>query len=123
MTTISTDSTPSPEHQSPLVAIGMDAGTMGLSGWWKLAGNMTAMGLIAGSFLYLQYTITTNNRSDRLDDRAMFRESMKDLRDQADRHTGEMKGALDANTSAAKELAGEIKGWRTSQPGKGMPNP
>lgn len=104
--------TVTPENGIPTVQVAQYAngnGSMGLTGWWKLAGNFTSMALIAGSFLYLQYTMVANNRSDRIEDREMFKVELREIRTQQDRHIGEIKGSLDANTAATRDLANELR--------------
>lgn len=107
----------------------VEGGSMGIpNGWWRIAGNTTAMAVIAGSFLYLQHTLIVQNREDGKEARLLFRETMRDLQDQDNRRAGEIKGALDGSNAATHELITEIKGWRkdaremrTTPPPKGGP--
>src|SRR5262245_52276685 len=73
------------------VSIGQIDGSLGLSGWMAKVGNLTAMAIIAGSFLWLMNTLITQNRADRIEDRQMFRDALQDLHMQDNRRAGEIK--------------------------------
>lgn len=87
-------------------------GDMGLKGLVGIVGNTTAMVVIAVSFLMLQHQMMNWGRTDRQEDRQLFRESLKDIQDEGNRRTGEIKGAMDAMNGATRELTNEIKSWR-----------
>lgn len=97
-----------PQHTTHLT-ITPEIGSMGLRGWVKDLGNTTAMVIITGMLLYLFQQHTVQSRQDRVDDRQLFRESVRDIMQQADRHTGEVKAAMDANTAATRGLAEELR--------------
>lgn len=75
-------------------------------------GNLTAMAIIAGSFLWLMNTLITQNRADRIEDRELFRQTMHTLSTEQQQRTIQIQGALDATTGSMRELTGEIKSWR-----------
>jgi hypothetical protein len=58
---------------------------------------------------------------DRMADQQAFRESVKALQDQADRHTGELKGSMDGNTGVLRELIAEMKSAKRE--GRAVPIP
>jgi hypothetical protein len=100
--------------------ISLDSG-LGLSGMvWKIVNTSFAV-IIGFSFLYLLQQIVTYGRQDRVEDRAMFLQSIRDLKSEADRHTGEIKGAMDANTAAMKEMIAEMQ--RARKEGRVVPAP
>jgi hypothetical protein len=109
------DATPNPPPvqviNQPTGPVGLN-GSMGLSGWLFRVGNTTAMAIIAGAFLWLLNQQTTAARVDRLDDRQLFRDSVKALNDEANRHTGELRGSMDVNTAVLRDLIAELKAAR-----------
>lgn len=63
------------EPQHPIAASG--GGTMGIRGLlWNNVGNIAAMAIIAGSFLYLGNEYVRQSKEDR----SMFREELKEIR-------------------------------------------
>jgi hypothetical protein len=102
---------------------GMALRTIDPMAWFKLAGQVTFGTAVLGSFLFLQYTLISQNRSDRVEDRTLFRGALKDILDQQNRHTGEIKGAMDANNAATRALTEEIRAIRHAPPGKGLVPP
>jgi hypothetical protein len=88
------------------------AGSMGLKGWLAQAGNLTAMAIIAGTFLWLLTQQVQQARVDRLDDRQLFRESVRDIQTRADVRAGEIRGSTDANTATLRELIAELRSAR-----------
>ncbi len=52
------------------------SGSLGLTGVWKAAANLSAAAILAGSFLYLQHEMLLQAREDRV----LFREELKALR-------------------------------------------
>ncbi len=55
-----------------------DSGSLGIKGMlWNNVGNMAAMAIIAGAFLYLGQDFIRQSKEDRI----MFREELKALRD------------------------------------------
>lgn len=101
-----------------------DAGAMGIKGLlWNNVGNIAAMAIIAGAFMYLQREQVVQAR----DDRVMFREAVKAINDSADRRyekaevthgkamekmgdkIEKMLVTSDAQTNAVKEATVELK--------------
>lgn len=101
-----------------------DTGAMGIKGLlWNNVGNIAAMAIIAGAFMYLQREQVVQAR----DDRVMFREAVKAINDSADRRyekaevthgkamekmgdkIEKMLVSADAQTAAVKDAAGEMK--------------
>lgn len=102
------------ENQQPpinTVNIGgtIEPGSFGLVGWIKQLGNVTAMMIVSGCFLWLFSQYTIQARQDRMEDRQIFRDAVRDLQTQADRHTGELKAAMDANTAATLKLDDSLR--------------
>lgn len=111
-----------PESPAPNTQVNVGAGNMGLSGVWGIAGNVSAMVLVGGAFLYLMFVAIGQNREDRREDRTLFRESLEKLQVEDNRRTGELKGCMDAANTATRELTVEIKSWRrdvSTRPNKG----
>lgn len=101
-----------------------DTGAMGIKGLlWNNIGNIAAMAIIAGAFMYLQREQVVQAR----DDRVMFKEAVKAINDSADRRyekaeavhgkamekmgdkIEKMLVSADAQTAAVKDAAGEMK--------------
>lgn len=102
------DSTPQPtEHAT--VNVTQQNDSMGLRGWWSLAGNASAMVLIAGSFLFLQWTLISQNREDLAESRLMFKEALKDLQRSHDVQVNALGKGLTDNQAATKSLDGSIR--------------
>lgn len=124
------ESAPQPPPAAPAapvasVTIAPEVGSFGLRGVMKELGQTTAMVLMMGLFVYLFQQHTVQSRQDRVDDRQLFRESVRDIMQQADRHTGEVKAAMDANTAATRGLAEELRkaGHETRDKVRGTPVP
>ena len=101
-----------------------ETGAMGIKGLlWNNIGNIAAMAIIAGAFMYLQREQVTQAR----DDRVMFREAVKSINDSADRRyekaevthgkamekmgdkIEKMLVSADAQTAAVKDATVEMK--------------
>lgn len=95
--------------ESPTVNVTQTNDSMGLRGWWSLAGNASAMVLIAGSFLFLQWTLISQNREDLAESRAMFKEALKDLQRSHDVQVNALSKGLVENQSATKQLDTSIR--------------
>ncbi len=81
----------------------------GLTGWIRVAVATSFAGIVAGCFLWLMYLTYGQGRQDRMEDRQLFRESIRDIQHEADRRAGEVKGALDGNSNVVRELIAELK--------------
>lgn len=94
-----------------------DAGAMGIKGLlWNNIGNIAAMAIIAGAFMYLQREQVVQAREDRV----MFRESVKAITDAADRRyeksevthgkaLEKMGATIDKTVSAMRDSADAAK--------------
>jgi hypothetical protein len=88
------------------------AGSMGLKGVAGTVGNMTAMALVAVAFWYLLRLQVEQSRVDRLDDRQLFRESVRDIQTRADERAGQVKGSMDSVNGSLHELIAELRSAR-----------
>jgi hypothetical protein len=84
----------------------------GITGQWRQVVAMGFAGVVAFSFLFLQWQMIVQARQDRLYDRDLFRDTVKQIRDEDNRRTGEIKGAMDANTLVMRQLIEEIRAAR-----------
>lgn len=118
------DAMKSVAHSIDLASAKQTSGAMGIKGViWNNIGNIAAMAIIAGAFMYLQREQVVQAR----DDRVMFREAVKAINDSADRRyeksevthgkTMEKMGdkiekmlvSSDAQTAAVREAVKELK--------------
>jgi hypothetical protein len=91
----------------------------GITGSWRqvvsmgFAGVMAFSFLAVGSFMLSQMKdMIAQAREDRLHDRALFETTLTRIQDENNRHTGEIKGAMDVNTSVMRDLIAEIRAAR-----------
>jgi hypothetical protein len=91
-------------------------GFLGLNGFIRNAANTTAVAIIAGVFLWQTYTLYNQSRMDRAEDRAMFKEALRDLQASHDRQVKDLKTSVDLNTSGMSELTAELRKTRTALP-------
>lgn len=102
--------------ETPTVTVNQTNGSMGLKGWWAVAGNASAMVLIAGSFLFLQWTLISQNREDLAESRVMFKETLKDIQRSHDVQIETLNKSMKDGASATlkldtsvRELTGELR--------------
>jgi hypothetical protein len=111
--------TPDPRtpHVEQNVNVTPDSGIFaGLSGWLKPLVAFGFAGVVAAAFWVLLYTgikllesMMADQRTDRIAEQQLFRESVRDIQRDADRRAGEVKGALDANTMVMRQLIDELQ--------------
>ncbi len=108
---------PDERHERPqrqarvqqIVNTGGDAVNGGLQGMVLKYAQTSIVTLFLILYSYMMWYIISTGRQDRLEDRQLFRESVKDIQHEADRRAGEVKGALDANTSVMRQLIDELQ--------------
>lgn len=86
--------------------------TLGLTGWIKQFAQFGIIGIFMAVFLWLFQITIRDGRTDRIEDRQMFRDAVRDLQTEDNRRTGEIKGALDFNSKVMQELIAEIRAAR-----------
>ncbi len=110
------DETTVPDTRPPrvqqIVNTGGDAVNGGLQGAILKYAQTSIVTLFLILFAWMQWQIVSQGRVDRLDDRTMFRDAVKDIQHEADRRAGEVKGALDVNTGVMRDLIAELKSAR-----------
>lgn len=96
-----------PSDATPAIKqeLNLQPGSMGILGPAAQVMHTTAMVVITCLLIWFVW----NERQDRVYDRELFRETVRDLQSQADRHTGEIKGSMDKNTEVMRDLIQEIR--------------
>lgn len=105
---------PSLPTAAPAAVVNVGDGNMGIIGMGRQIMHMTSMAVITMILVWLVMWWMPHEMNY---NRELMRESIKSLQDEANRHTGEIKGALDKNTDVMRELMLEIKmlGRRTDK--------
>ena len=105
-----------PVAPSQTVNIGGEAsnGFLGLTGLWKSVANFSAVVVVVGLGCGVIVWTLQNDRADQRENRQLFREAIKDMNDEQNRRTGEVKGSVDKNTDVMRELIAEFKAARQS---------
>jgi len=75
-------------------------GSLGLTGVWKAAANLSAAAILAGSFLYLQHEMLSQAKEDRV----LFREELRTLRSEATEDRKAMHQLNDAIRTLTTEV-------------------
>lgn len=104
----------------PAAVVNVGDGSMGIMGIGRQVMAMTSMAVITMILVWLVMWWMPHEMNY---NRELMRESIKSLQDEANRHTGEIKGALDKNTDVMRELMMEIKmlGRRSPEPKSAAP--
>jgi hypothetical protein len=92
--------------------------------------NSTAMGIIAAVFVVQMFWQRSDHQADRMafvqavkDMNLALATAVKDLNSESNRHTGEIKGAMDKNTEVMRDLKNviEFSNRRPPAPGSAAP--
>jgi hypothetical protein len=122
------DDIPTPPAPVNVVNVG-DAGNgfMGLTGVWRSVANFSAVVVVVGLACGIIVWNLQNDRADRREERQLFREALKDMNDEQNRRTGEVKGSTDKAVEVVRELITEIRTWKrlsgTRAPDADVPPP
>jgi uncharacterized protein HemX len=95
-------------------------GFLGLTGWMKSLAQFSAVVIVFGLGTAVVIWALQTGRSDRAEDRQLFRDEVRDMRQEfraaidviqrrADERAGEIKGSMDVSTTATRQLIEEIK--------------
>lgn len=87
---------------------------LGLTGFVKTFAQAGIIGIFMGVFLWLFQITVRDGRTDRMEDRTIFRDAVERIQREDDRRAGEVKGAMDTSTSAMRELIMEIRAARNA---------
>jgi hypothetical protein len=109
-------------HVEQTVNVAADAGNgfLGLTGWMKSLAQFSAVVIVFGLGTGVVIWALQTGRADRAEDRQLFRDEVKDMRQEfrtavdaiqrrSDERAGEITGGFKVNTDAIRQLIEEIK--------------
>jgi hypothetical protein len=86
-------------------------GFLGLTGIAKSVANFSAVVILCGMAVWLVQRTVDTDRMERLEDRQLFRQAVKDLNDESNRRTGESKGSTDKLIEVVRDNSNLIRQW------------
>jgi uncharacterized protein HemX len=103
--------TPHVEQTVNVAADGAGNGFLGLTGWMKSLAQFSAVVIVFGLGTGVIVWTLQNDRADRREDRELFREAMRNVNDEQNRRTGEVKGSTDKLIDTVRENSAIIRQW------------
>ncbi len=94
-----------------IVNTGGDAVNGGLQGAILKYAQTSIVTLFLILYSYMMWYIISTGRQDRMEDRQLFRDSVKDIQHEADRRAGEVRGSTDKLIDVVRQNSEVVQKW------------